>query len=186
MPHTNYELIGFVRDAFKYLERVNAHHYKTFFRQRPAGSQWGVVPPSPDAWAVLDWVEVDPATLPAGTTLPGCRYFRSTLPLLICDAVEQIGLSCELDRSKIFLVPGTDSHGPYLATTQEIPKKPATEAWLVMGPASKEDSTFVPWTAFPGRMAATIPATTRLIEELDLSRPYAVKYISKETLELCA
>jgi len=185
MPHTNYELIGFVRAAFEYLERVNAYRYKTFFRQRPAGSQWGIIPPSPNAWAVLDWVEVPASELPAGTTMPGCRYFRTTLPLMICDAVEQIGLSTEIPHDKIFLVKG-GSHGPYLATLEELPKKPATEAWLVMRPAGKEDSTFVPWTAFPGRIAATIPPATQDIKELDLSQPYAVKHVSKETAELCA
>lgn len=182
---TKYALTGFVRDAFTYLEKANGHHYKTFFRQRPAGSQWGVIPPSPNAWAHLDWVEVPASELPAGTTLPGCRYLRSTLPLLIRDAVEQIGLSTEIPHDKIFLVKG-GSHGPYLATLEELPKKPATEAWLVLGPAGKEDSTLVPWTAFPGRMAATIPPTTESIEQVDLNLPYAVKHVSKETAELCA
>jgi hypothetical protein len=75
-----------------------------------------------------------------------------------------------MDRSKIFLVKN-GYVGPYLATTEPLEKKPATEAWLVMGPTSKTDSTFVPWTAFPGRIAAPIPPATEQIEEIDLSLP---------------
>lgn len=171
--------------AFNHAHRVNPNHVAGFYKQRPNGSQWGTVPPSPSSWAVLGWEEVDYDAMPPGTALAGCRYFRSTHPILIDGSVEHVGLSSELDRERVFLVTG-GPHGPYLATTQELPQKPATEAWLILGPAGGGDMNYVPWTAFPGRMAAAIPPTTEKIEELDLTRPYAVKYISKETAELCA
>lgn len=183
--NTNYELAGLINDAFKYLERVNPKHHATFFRQRPFGSQWGLIPPTKEAWAVCGWEEVPADQLPAGTALPVCKYYRTRLPLLLVDAVEHVALAPAFDRTKIFLVPG-GSHGPYLATTEELPKLPATEAWLILGPASKDDGTLVPWTAFPGQMAATIPAHVEKIEDLDLTKPYAVKYVSKETAEFCS
>jgi hypothetical protein len=147
------------------------------------------VPKTPEAWAALDWEEVDPKTLPPGTTLPGCRYLRTTHPLLLQDAVDWVGLSTDMDPEKIFFIPAvpSDTHGPSLGTSEPIQPKPATEAWLILGPASKDDGTLVPWTAFPGRMAAPVPMTATSKERLDLKgTPFAVKYYSKETLELCS
>lgn len=184
------KVVGLVAGAFRYCERVNAAHAATFYRQRPAGSQWGqIIPSSPDVWAVMGWHELDPYCLPRGTTLPGCRYFRSTNPLLLAGAVEHIGRSgaSGIHSDKIFFVSATDSHGPSLGTHEPIPQKPARAAHLVLGPAAKDDPNLIPWTAFPGEVSVPIPPEATSLDGIDFyCEDYAVKYYPKETAEPCS
>ncbi len=179
--------MGLIRDAFAYCQKVNPKHYETLIKQRPAGSQWGrLIPWSPDTWSVLGWWEAHPdADLPPGTYNPACRYFISEHLLLVDGAVEHVARSTSFKPADLRLAQGV--HGPELITTTPLPQFPAHKAWLILGPASKEDSTLVPWTAFPGEMAAPVPPGTTDIAQLDTARvPYAVKYYSEETLKLCS
>lgn len=178
-----------IANAFNYgLKVMPSHVQRTFYRQRSYGSQWGRhIPASVYAWAAgLVWREMPADQLPPGTAKPECRYFKTNDCGLLDGAVEHVGLSTELPRGKVFSV--RDGHGWALATTQELPKRSATEAWLVLGPAFPDDKTLVPYTAFPGRMAAAVPADwDGDLAKLDLETvPYGVKYVSPETAELCA
>lgn len=178
-----------IADAFHHSLKVMPTHVQhTFYRQRRGGSQWGRhIPTSVHAWAeAIAWREVPHDQLPPGTAKPECRYFKTNDCGLLDGAVEHVGLSTDVPRGKIFSVNG--AHGWGLMTTQELPKQCATEAWLILGPAFPDDKTLVPYTAFPGRMAAAPPADwDGDLAKLDLETvPYGVKYVSPETADLCA
>lgn len=159
-------------------------HTSGLFRQRPAGSQWGrYVPPNPDAWAALAWREVPHDQLPPRAANPTCRYFKTNDPALLDGAVEHVGLSTDIPRGQVFSSRGP--HGWQLVTATELPRRCATEAWLVLGPAGR-DAGLIPWTAFPGRMAAAPPPDwDGDLSKLNLEEvPYGVKYVSPETVRL--
>lgn len=177
-----------ISDAFHHGLMVNEKHVRGFYTQRPHGSQWGRhIPGSVSAWAAgVAWRRVPHDQLPPGTANPACQYFKTNDPALLNGAVEHVALSTMLDRSLIHA--GAGPHGRYLYTTQELPKCSATEAWLILGPAAKDDPKLIPWTAFPGRMAAAPPPDwDGDLQKLDLENvPYGVRYISPETVELIA
>lgn len=174
--------------AFDNCHRHNDEIYKELCSQRPAGSQWGEwIPGSGSEWAAIHWSEVAYSEMPEGSAIYGCRYFRTTDPRLLKGAVEHVGLSPELDRSRIRGMV-LNSHGWSLVTDEELPRKPATEAWLILGSTQyrptreKPEIPMFPYTAFPGRMAATVPPDwDGDISKLDLATvPYVVKHIPLE------
>lgn len=169
--------------AFRHGLQVNAEHVLGFYRQRPAGSQWGRhIPSSVLAWSCgVDWREVPHDQLPTGAGKSFCRYFKTNDPALLDGAVEHVALSTQIPRGEIQSTQG--EHGWQLVTRLPVPKASATEAWLVLGPAGPKDPELIPWTAFPGRMAAAPPpGWDGDLSKLDLEEtPYGVKFQPPES-----
>jgi hypothetical protein len=149
------------------------------------GSQWGNWIPRTKA----DYTDpkngfemVAPEQLPAGCYIPGCLYFRTTAPHVLQGAVEQVAALTELPphlREKVRMEMGP--HGPVLLVDEYLPIRPAKEAWLILGPLSREQrDTMIPWTAHPGRLVAGIDSEIAkhpadLAGLLALNLPFGVK-----------
>jgi hypothetical protein len=167
--------------------RLAEAHYRTLFGQRKTGSKWGAsVPRGPDWFLKRFWVEVPAVDLPTGAALPICRYFRTVDMDVLDGALESVAVLNELPehlQKLVQLVKSPHGYDLVMPAGTALPQKPACEAWLVLGPAGKNDETLIVWTAFPGRLAGGFdPDVTGFdgrIESVDFTRPYAVKVLAK-------
>lgn len=173
-----------ILEALHATERLLPDHAKTLLGQRPRGSQWG-----PDncprflTWytIVVEWEEVPHDKLPPASWLSFCRYFRTVSPFILRGAVERVAILNELPaelQAQVSLVKSAHGYDLVLPAGTVLSEKPAEEAWVILGPASKEDPTLIVWTTFPGRLAAGLdPGFDGQIASVDFSKPYAVKVL---------
>jgi hypothetical protein len=174
-----------IESAFNNCARVMLEQLATMYGQRTSGSQWGNWIPRTKA----DYTDpkngfelVPKEQLPEGCSIPGCLYFRTTAPHVLQGAVEQVAALTELPqhlREKVRMEMGP--HGPELRVDEYLPVRPANEAWLILGPLSRDQpNMMIPWTAYPGRLMAGIDTEIAkhpadLAGLLALNLPFSVK-----------
>lgn len=102
-------------------------HYAGLLQERRSGSKWGKEP-GESLWD-LPWEEFTP---PAGSAIPGCRYFRAAIaglfPGATLGAVPQDTLS---DEEWLLVRPAIGAHGRELVGT--VKARSATTATLIVG-----------------------------------------------------
>ncbi len=139
-----------------------AGHDRTLVGQRKHGSQWGqVVPLQLEDYLFPLWEVVPNTDLLPGTFHPSCLYFRTTDPTFLDDAVECVSaLNALPEQLKVRVHVANGDHGPQFVLPADVvlPKKPAEEAWLILGPVSDEDKRLMIWTAYPGRLLRALDA----------------------------
>lgn len=168
------------------LEKTEAHagadHLATLLGERTMGSKWGREM-TRDLLVSLPWEQV-PSEGP--NMLPFCQYFRLGAEAMgehFPGSSQRCEPSSKLPRESIRVVEAThddarDGSGIRVhdLVSDQVKERSCSEAWLIVGPASKEDQTPVVWTLFPGELFGRLPPEwDGDLDKLDLSSDLPVK-----------